>query len=90
MRNLFPTLATVTAILLAEAPIATPTQAMLLAAPGGARAAMEETSLVDQVRYICRRVCDRRGCQQVCQQRMYPRRMPDPTVRDYRPWWQRK
>lgn len=89
MRALIVILGTAMAILLADAPMPIALGAPAVFMPH------EETSVVDQARYTCYRVCDRRGCRRECGHRINPhqpgRHSPplDPTERPYRPWWER-
>jgi hypothetical protein len=54
------------AILSAGALLATTANAITLTAPAGARAAIEQTNVVEQTRYVCRQVRGYGGWRRVC------------------------
>ncbi|GIK82182.1 MAG: hypothetical protein BroJett024_32870 [Alphaproteobacteria bacterium] len=66
MRKIILTLAAVTAMLGATVIAGGRAEAMTTPLPAGIAAAVQEVNLAEKVRYVCRRVCDWRGCWRRC------------------------
>lgn len=66
MRKTILTLAALTAMLGATVIAGGRAEAMTNPLPAGIAAAVQDINLAEQVRYVCRRVCDWRGCWRRC------------------------